>query len=92
MTMIGTPDANAISRLRHVLQLLEEVEVLAQDAASYVRSDAMAAALKELHQQQASIALAIERMENPRKPSPWASSWPWMVLVMVAVAVSAVAA
>ena len=57
MTMIGTPDANAISRLRHVLQLLEEVEVLAQDAASYVRSDAMAAALKELHQQQASIAL-----------------------------------
>lgn len=87
MAMVGTPDANALPRLRQVLQLLEEVEVLAQDAASYVNSDAMAVALKELHQQQASIALAIERMENLPKPSPWASSWPWMVLVMVAVAV-----
>jgi hypothetical protein len=92
MDMVGTPDAKALPRLRQVLQLLEEVEVLAQDAASYVNSDAMAAALKELHQQQTSIALAIERMENLPKPSPWASSWLWMVLVMLAVAVSAVAA
>lgn len=89
--MVGTPDANALPRLRQVLQLLEEVEVLAQDAASYVRSDAMAVALKELHQQQASISLAIEQMENLPKPSPWTSPWLWVVMVMAAVAVSAVA-
>jgi hypothetical protein len=32
MAMVGIPDANAIPRLRQVLQLLEEVELLAEDA------------------------------------------------------------
>ncbi len=88
--MVGTPDADAIPRLRQVLQTLEEVELLAEDAGSYVESDAVRAALKELHQQQASIKLAIERLENLSKRSPWASPWPWIVLVMVAVVVLAV--
>ena len=89
MAMVGSPDANAIPRLRQVLQLLEEVELLAEDAASYVRTDAVAGALKELQQQQASIRLAIERLENLSKRSPWASPLPWIVLlVVVALAVA----
>ncbi len=89
MAMVGSPDANAIPRLRRVLQLLEEVELLAEDAASYVRTDAVAGALKELQQQQASIRLAIERLENLSKRSPWASPLPWIVLlVVVALAVA----
>lgn len=36
MFMIGTPDANAMPRLRQVLKLLEEVEILAEDAGSSV--------------------------------------------------------
>ena len=84
--MVGLPDAHAIPRLRKVLQLLEEVELLAEDAGSYVKDDAMLVALKELHQQQASINLAIERLEKLSKRSPWASPWPWIVvLVLVAV-------
>ena len=79
MAMIGAPDANAIPRLRQVLQLLKEVELLAEDAGSYVENDAMVAALKELQQQQASIKLAIERLEKLSKRSPWASPWPWIV-------------
>ena len=79
MAMIGIPDANAIPRLRQVLQLLDEVELLAQDAGSYVENDVMVEALKELQQQQASIALAIERLEKLSKRSPWASPWPWIV-------------
>ncbi len=82
MAMIGTPDANAIPRLRQVLQLLDEVELLAEDAVSYVESDAMLVALKELQQQQASIKLAIERLEKLSKPSPWVSPWPWIALTM----------
>lgn len=92
MAMVGAPDANAILRLRQVLQLLEEVELLAEDAGSYVDSDAMGAALKELRQQQASIRHSIDRLENLSKRSPSVSPWPWIVLVMVVVAVSAVAA
>jgi len=91
MAMIGAPDANAIPRLRQVLQLLDEVELLAEDAGSYVKDDAMLIALKELHQQQASINLAIERLEKLSKRSPWASPWPWIVvLVLVVVGVGLV--
>ena len=82
MAMVGVPDANAIPRLRQVLQLLDEVELLAEDAGSYVKDDAMLVALKELHQQQASINLAIERLEKLSKRSPWVSPWPWIVLTM----------
>jgi hypothetical protein len=81
MAMVGVPDVNAIPRLRQVLQLLEEVELLAEDASSYVESDAMVTALKELQQQQVSIKLAIERLEKLSKRSPWVSSWPWIVLM-----------
>lgn len=80
MAMIGAPDANAVARLRKVLQLLDEVEVLAEDAGSYVQNDAMVVALKELQQQQASIKLAIERLEKLSMRSPWASPWPWIVV------------
>jgi len=85
MAMIGAPDANAIPRLRQVLQLLDEVELLAEDAGSYVKDDAMLIALKELHQQQASINLAIERLEKLSKRSPWASPWPWIVVLVLVV-------
>lgn len=87
MAMVGTPDANAIPRLRQVLQLLEEVELLAEDAGSYVQTDAVAIALRELQQQQASIRLAIERLETLSKRSPWASPLPWIVLVIVVLVV-----
>jgi len=85
--MIGTPDVNAIPRLRQVLQLMDEVELLAEDAGSYVTNDAMVVALKELHQQQVSIKLAIERLENLLKRSPWVSPWPWIVVMAVLVLV-----
>ncbi len=88
MAMVGVPDANAIPSLRKVLQLLEEVELLTEDAGSFVEKDAMVAALKELQQQQASINLAIERLEKQASRSPWASPWPWiaaMALLMLAI-------
>jgi hypothetical protein len=81
MAMVGVPDSNAIPRLRQVLQLLDEVELLAEDAGSYVENDAMLVALKELQQQQVSIKLAIERLEKLSKRSPWASPWPWIVVL-----------
>jgi hypothetical protein len=79
---VGIPDANSIPRLRQVLQLLEEVELLAEDAGSYAESNAMRTALKELRQQQASIKQAIERLEKLSQRSPWVSPWPWIVLTM----------
>ena len=83
MAMIGIPDANAIPRLRQVLKLLDDVELLAEDAGSYVESDAMVAALQELRQQQALLKLSIERLEKLSKRSPWASPWPWVTLGLI---------
>jgi hypothetical protein len=83
IAMVGVPDANAIPRLRQVLKLLDDVELLAEDAGSYVESDAMECALKELQQQQASIKIAIERLEKLSKRSPWASRWPWVTLGLI---------
>jgi hypothetical protein len=83
MDMVGVPDANAIPRLRQVLKLLDDVELLAEDAGSYVESDAMVAALQELQQQQASIKIAIERLEKLSKLSPWASLWPWVTIGLI---------
>jgi len=49
MALLGTPDPNALPRLREVLRLLEEAELLADDATSYVEADVMKAAIKDLH-------------------------------------------
>jgi hypothetical protein len=83
MAMVGMPDADAIPRLRQVLKLLDDVELLAEDAGSYFESDAMVAALKELRQQQALLKLSIERLEKLSKRSPWVSPWPWITLGLI---------
>lgn len=83
MAMVGVPDTNAIPRLRQVLKLLDDVELLTEDAGSYVESDAMVAALKELRQQQALLKLSIERLEKLSKRSPWVSPWPWITLGLI---------
>ena len=46
MALLGTPDPSAVPRLREVLRLLEEVELLADDASTYVETGVMKAALK----------------------------------------------
>lgn len=73
MALLGTSDPNALSRLREVLRLLEEVELLADDATSYVEADVMKAASKDLHFQQASVQMAIAQLEQLKVRSPWAT-------------------
>lgn len=84
MASLGTPDPSALPRLREVLRLLEEVELLADDATSYVEADVMKAAIKGLHFQQAAVQAAIARLENVRIQSPWATPWPWFTLIVLA--------
>ncbi|TXH01757.1 MAG: hypothetical protein E6P95_01240 [Candidatus Moraniibacteriota bacterium] len=84
MALLTTPDPNALLSLREVLQLLEEVEMLADDATSYVEADAMKTAIKDLHFQQAAVQAAKARFENVKVQSPWATPWPWFTLIMLA--------
>lgn len=88
MALLGTPDPNALPRLREVLRLLEEVELLADDATSYVEADVMKAAIKDLHFQQAAVQAAIARLENVRVQSRWATPWPWFTLTVIALLIA----
>lgn len=88
MALLGTPNKNALPRLREVLRLLDEVELLADDAATYVERDVMKAAIKDLHFQQASVQTAINRLENMQAWSPWATPWPWITLIIMALLIA----
>lgn len=82
--LLGAPDPNALPRLREVLRLLEEVELLADDATSYVGTEVMKAAIKDLHFQQVAVQAAIARLESMKGQSPWATPWPWFTLITLA--------
>ena len=90
MALLGTPDPNALPRLREVLRLLEEVELLADDATSYVEADVMKAAIKDLHFQQAAVQAAIARLKSVKVQSPWATPWPWFTLIVLALLIAQV--
>jgi hypothetical protein len=70
MAMLYTPDPSAVPRLREVLRLLEDVELLADDATSYAEADVMKAAIKDLHFQQAAVQAGTARLENVKVQSP----------------------
>jgi hypothetical protein len=84
MALLGTPNPNALPRLREVLRLLEEVELLADDATSYVEADVMRAAIKDLHFQQAAIA----RLESVKVQSLCATPWLWFTLIVLALLIA----
>ena len=88
IAMLGTPDPSAVPRLREVLRLLEEVELLADDASTYIETDVMKAALKDLHFQQASVQMAIAQLEQLKVRSPWATPWPWITIMALALIIA----
>ena len=81
IALLGTPDRNALPRLHEVLRLLEDAELLADDAATLVGADVMKAAIKDLHFQQASVQMAIAQLQSVKSRSPWATPWPWISVV-----------
>lgn len=88
MALLTTPDPNALSRLREALQLLQEVELLADDASTYVGADVMKAAIKDLHFQQAAVQTTIAQFESEKVHSPWSPLLRWFALVIFAIVVA----
>jgi hypothetical protein len=81
IALLGTPDRNALPRLHEVLRLLEDVELLADDAATLVGADVMKATIKDLHFQQASVQMAIAKLQAVKSRTPWATPWPWISIL-----------
>ena len=63
IAMLGTPDPSAVPRLREVLRLLEEVELLA-------------------------VQMAIAQLEQMKARSAWATPWPWITIMALALIIA----
>jgi len=87
IALLGTPDLNALPRLYEVLRLLEDVELLADDAATLVGADVMKAAIKDLHFQQARVQMAIAQFQAEKSRSRWAAPWPWIALLALGIVI-----
>lgn len=81
IALLGTPDLNALPRLHEVLRLLEDIELLADDAATLVGADVMKGAIKDLHFQQASVQMAITKLQAVKSRSRWTTPWPWISIL-----------
>ena len=88
LTYLDKPKADPLPQLREAERLLNEAEILASDAASYVDATQMDSALAELHRQQGEVRAMIVKVENAsqtKAPSVW-----WLAVVAIVFALYAV--
>ncbi|PWL25609.1 MAG: hypothetical protein DCO98_04720 [Altererythrobacter sp. XM-24bin4] len=72
LTYLDKPKADPLPQLREAERLLNEAEILAADAASYVDANKMDTALAELHRQQGAVRAMIVRLEAAKgRPHGW---------------------
>lgn len=64
LTYLDKPKADPLPQLREAERLLNEAEVLASDAASYLDATQMDTALAELHRQQGEVRAMIVMVER----------------------------
>jgi hypothetical protein len=83
ITLLGKPDCHELPRLREVLKLLDEVELLADDAATYFETGMIKAAMKNLHFQHATVQAAIIRLESAEAQTPWRTPWPGITMFLL---------
>lgn len=88
MSQLNKPKADPMPQLLKAQKLLEEAEVLASDAATYVDTAQMNEALAELHRQQGEVRAMIVQIETRAKRSSGANLG-WVVLA-IAVTVLAI--
>ena len=67
LTYLDKPKADPLPQLREAERLLNEAEILASDAASYVDATQMDTALAELHRQQGEVRAMIVQVESVRR-------------------------
>ena len=79
LTYLDKPKADPLPQLREAERLLNEAEILASDAASYVDATQMDTALAELHRQQGEVRAMIVRVESAKTRIKISPLW-WVVL------------
>ena len=86
MSQLDKPKADPMPQLLKAQKLLEEAEVLASDAASYVDADELDGALAELYRQQGEVRAMIGQVEARRVSRPQANTIPLIFIALFALA------
>lgn len=86
MSQLDKPKADPMPQLLKAQKLLEEAEVLASDAASYVDADELDSALAELYRQQGEVRAMIGQVEASRVRPPQANTIPLIFIALFAAA------
>lgn len=90
MARLYKPKADPLPQLRAAMRLLEQAEILASDAASYVDADELDGALAELYRQQGEVRAMIGQVEARHVSPPKANMIALVfiaALLLVAIAV-----
>lgn len=82
MSQLDKPKADPMPQLLKAQKLLEEAEVLASDAASYVDADELDSALAELYRQQGEVRAMIGQVEASRVRPPQANTIPLILIAL----------
>lgn len=86
MQTLTIASSDPLSQLKRAQKLLQDCEILAADAGSYVDSSRMQEGLANLHKQQGQIDLMISQLEqNPRVRR--SGSFSWVILLLLTTAV-----
>ena len=64
MSYLDKPKANPLPQLKQAKRLMEQAELLASDAASYVNATQMETALAELHRQQGAVRVITAKLPS----------------------------
>ena len=81
LTYLDKPKADPLPQLREAARLLNEAEVLASDAASYVDATQMEEALAELHRQQGEVRAMIAQVERSFRTTNVSAAW-WPIAIL----------
>jgi len=81
LTYLDKPKADPLPQLREAARLLNEAEVLASDAASYVDATQMEEALAELHRQQGEVRAMIAQVERSSRTTNVSAAW-WPIAIL----------
>ena len=82
-------EGDPIPQIREAIDKLDSVLLLANDAATYLHDDQdqMLQVIEAIHEQKAMLKVTLLQIEAKRVSSPWSRPWPWLSLLLIAIAI-----
>jgi Ni2+-binding GTPase involved in maturation of urease and hydrogenase len=85
VAVIETGEGDPVPRIHEAIAKLDNVLLLATDAASYLHDEKgeMDQVINSVHEQKAMLKVALMQIEAQQAASPWSQPWPWLSLIFI---------